>query len=38
MAYIFALPPTMKEGIIFHIALLKSYINDTNHVVDWSIV
>jgi hypothetical protein len=33
-----ALPPTMKEHNVFHVSLLKKYVHDSNHIIDWSMI
>jgi len=33
--YILALPPTMKVHDFFHVSLLKIYVKDVDHVIDW---
>ena len=38
MAYQLALPPTMKVHDVVHISLLKKYIKDVDHVIDWSVL
>ena len=35
MAYQLALPPTMKVHDVFHVSLLKRYMKDVDHVIDW---
>ena len=36
--YKLALPPTTKFHDVFHVSLLKIYVNDVDHVIDWSIL
>ena len=38
IAYDLSLPPTMKLHNVFHVLLLKKYVYDSNHVLDWSMI
>jgi hypothetical protein len=38
IAYWLALPPIVKEHNVFHVSLLKKYVNDSNHIIDWSVI
>ena len=33
-----ALPTSMSIHNVFHISLLKKYIHDANHVIDWNVI
>jgi hypothetical protein len=35
IAYQLALPPTVKAHNVFHVSLLKKYVHDSNHIIDW---
>jgi hypothetical protein len=38
IAYMLALPASMTVHNVFHISLLKEYIPDANHVIDWNVI
>jgi hypothetical protein len=38
VAYKLALPPTVKEQNVFHVSLLKKYIHDVSHIIDWFVI
>ena len=38
MAYELALPARIRVHNVFHAYLLKKYVYDTKHVIDWSLV
>jgi hypothetical protein len=38
VAYMIALSSSMSDHNIFHVSLLKKYIPDDNHVIDWNVI
>ena len=36
--YHLSLPPTVKVHNFFHVSILKKYIHDATHVIDWNII
>ena len=38
VAFRLALPPTMKTHNVFHVSLLKKYVHDSNHIIDWYVI
>jgi hypothetical protein len=38
VAYMIALPTSMSVHNGFHVSLLKKYIPDANHVIDWNVI
>jgi hypothetical protein len=38
IAYMLALSASMNVHNIFHVSLMKTYIHDPNHVIDWNLI
>src|SRR3984957_9120478 len=38
VAYMLTLPASMTVHNVFHFSVLKKYILDANHVIDWSVI
>jgi hypothetical protein len=38
VAYMIAFPSSMFVHIVFHVSLLKKYIPNVNHVIDWNVI
>jgi hypothetical protein len=38
VAYMIAFPTSMYVHNVFHVSLLKKYIPDANHVIDWNVI
>ena len=38
VAYQLSLPPNIKVDNVFHIFILKRYVHDVSHVIDWNVI
>jgi hypothetical protein len=38
VSYRIALPLTKKTHNVFHVSLLKKYVHDANHIIDWYVI
>ena len=38
VTYQLALLPTIKVRNVFHVSILKKYVHDTTHVIDWNVI
>ena len=38
MAYQLAFPPNLRIHNVFHISILKKYVHDATHVIEWNVI
>jgi hypothetical protein len=38
VAYMLAFPASMRVHNVFHVSLLKKYVPDPNHIIDWTVI
>jgi hypothetical protein len=38
VAYMLAIPASMRVHNLFHVSLLKKYVLDLNHIIDWNMI
>jgi len=38
MDYQLALPPRIQVHNVFHVSLLKRYVHDATHVIEWNVI
>ena len=38
VAYQLSLPPNIKVQNVFHVSILKKYLHDVSHVIDWNVI
>ena len=38
VAYQLALPTNIKLDDVFHVSLLRKYMHDTTHIIDWNVI
>jgi hypothetical protein len=38
IAYMIAFPASMRVHNVFHVSLLKKYVPDPNHIIDWNVI
>jgi hypothetical protein len=38
ISYMLDFPASMRVHNVFHVSLLKNYVPDANHVIDWNVI
>jgi hypothetical protein len=38
IAYMLALPESMRVHNVFHVSMIKKYIPDPYHIIDWNVI
>lgn len=38
ITYRIALPANMRSHNLFHVSLLKKYVHDHNHIINWNVI
>jgi hypothetical protein len=38
VAYMLAFPTSMRVHNVFHVSLLKKYVFDPSHIIDWNVI
>ena len=38
VAYQLALPPSIRVHNVFHVSILKRYVHDVSHVIEWNVI
>jgi hypothetical protein len=38
VVYMLALPASIRVHTVFHVSILHKYVNDPNHIIDWTVI
>ena len=38
VAYSISFPVNIRDHNVFHLSLLKKYVHDPNHIIDWNVI